>query len=163
MDGGGRFGLGLRLEFGLELWFGLRFGLAAETVFAEAIEFAGGAVIAAGDAALQVGDADHVLEVVEGDVLAGPLELLIRRHFRPVLVVLLFDFALVGEEAPAEEFALAEVPPFDGHHLDEIALAEGLGLEFVHELLEEPVVEFLVLAFQEDLAGVAAVLASVPG
>src|SRR5262249_55072697 len=40
-----------------------------------------------------------------------------------------------------------------------VALAEGLGLEFVHELLEELVVHFLVLAFQEDLAGVAAVLA----
>jgi hypothetical protein len=98
------------------LGFGLRFGLAAEAVFGQTIEFAGGAVIAAGDAALQVGDADHVLEVVEGDVLAGPLELLVRRHFRPVRVMLLFEFALVGEEAPAEELALAEMPPFDGHH-----------------------------------------------
>jgi hypothetical protein len=55
------------------------------------------------------------------------------------------------------------MPPLDGHHFDQIALAEGLGLEFVHEFVKEEVELLLVLAFNDDLARVAAVAAGILG
>jgi hypothetical protein len=53
------------------------------------------------------------------------------------------------------------VPPFDGHHLDEIALADIARLEVAHEFVEELVVLLLILAFEDEIRGVASMLAGI--